>query len=643
LHDFHDFLFSFSFFFNANVNSMTGEEKERKLSPSLSLDGWNQVLQETGFGGVEMEVHDCEDEEFYAFSVMSSMAIESVAHTRRNSNADVILVLADDDDGATPSPPPSWVDELGYAISCTTGERPAVQQLQELDPKGKICVYLGDLKTPVLRRPSAAQLEAVKRLCTQARGLLWVTRGAAVDSEAVESTLSTGFLRAVRSEYGGNKNLVTLDLDPAVHVASIGSIRPVVQVFERQLVGSDGETGTDDTDYEFAERNGVIHVLRYFKDVEKNRSAFPGQAVPTIEPFCQPNRSLKLCIGTPGLLDTLAFEDDVVACTDLGADELEIEPKAFSVNFRDVMVAMGQLGREKNMCFECAGVIVRAGPNATAQGFKSGDRIMTLLLRGSYATLVRAPWTNATHIPDQLSFETAATLPMVFATAYISLFEIARLVKDESILIHAATGGVGQAAIILAKYMGVQIFATVGSEQKRDFLVKTYAIPPDRIFSSRDLSFVSAVIAETNGLGVDVVLNSLAGPLLQGSFDCLARFGRFVEIGKRDLTLNSSLEMNTFNRSASFAHMDLLQLEEHKGSLIQRTMKEIVRLLQEGHIMPVSPTTVYPLSELETAFRLMQAGKHLGKLVVSMESDDQQLVPVIIRSDDKFYRASLLT
>ena len=287
---------------------------------------------------------------------------------------------------------------------------------------------------------------------------------------------------------------------------------------------------------------------------------------------------------------------------------------------------MGQL-EGGYMGFECSGVITRTGAAAASQGFKAGDRV-AMLLRGHYSNKVRQHWTSAVHMPDDMSFEVAATLPMSYSTAYFCLYEMARLQKGERVLIHAATGGFGQAAIVLAKHVGAEIFVTVGTEKKRDFVVKKYDIQPDHIFTSRDISFASGVLAMTQGKGVDVVLNTLAGALLQEGFNCVAQFGRFIEVGKRDLELNSSLEMGAFTRAVTFSSIDLLQLGEFKGHDVHRVLKDVIHLYNEKVIVPVEPVTVYPISEVEKSFRLMQAGKHMGKIVISANPND--LVPVSI-------------
>lgn len=523
----------------------------------------------------------------------------------------------------TSAPPSKWIEALCSNIGLLTGTLPSVHSLQSINADGKVCIYLGDLDTATLRNPDSADFEGIKMMCTRAKSVLWLTRGGTFHCENVDAALSIGFLRSVREEFAG-KRLVSLDLNPSRGLWSIEDILHLTTILEKSLIAPRGD-GYED--YEFSERNGVIHVLRYFLDAERIQAVVrqaSEESTPEKEPFFKPGRPLKMHIETPGLLNTLIFKHDADAYTDIPVGYLEVEPKAFGVNFRDIMVAMGQLPSETTLGFECSGLITRVGLEAAAQGFKPGDKVAALL-KGNYANLVRMPWTNVVKIPDNLSFEDAASIPMAFTTAYVSIFDTGRLQRGERILIHAASGGVGQAAILLAKHVGAEIFATVSTKEKRDFLVEKYEILPDHIFSSRDSSFSKGILSKTQGKGVDVVINSLAGTLLQAGLDCLAQFGRFVEIGKRDLAINSNLGMNVFNRSASFTHVDLLQLEEHRGSQIQRAMVEIMRLLSEGHIT-LLPITVLPLGELESAFRLMQAGRHMGKIIISVKPVD--LVPV---------------
>ncbi|KAI0912850.1 hypothetical protein F4823DRAFT_632847 [Ustulina deusta] len=609
-----------SFTFGLLPEWWIGEEEERSLTPSLSIKAWNSVLRDTGFSGIEVEVHDCEDEDFYSFSVMSSTACVCDQHDDLKAEGglkpEAIIVLRDADS----APPITWIEAVRSEIFDVLGSFPSLQYLPTIDPDGKVCIYLGDLHEAALSKPNTTTWEGIKSMCTRAASVLWITRGGAFECGHVDSSLSTGFLRSVRAEFAG-RCLISFDLDPRRDTWDDENISHLAVILKRflkppPLIGYE--------DFEYAERDGVIHVLRYFPDVELDTPA-PSQSLSKtpltngLPPWNIP--SFCASVETPGLLNTLSFKDYQDISANLPGDYLQIEPKAFGVNFRDVMVAMGQLPSETTMGFECAGIITNIGTDAAAHGFKLGDRVAALM-KGHYASSVQTRWTSVVRIPDALTFEMAASIPMVFTTAYISIFDLGRLEPGERILIHAATGGVGQAAIILAKNVGAEIFTTVSTREKRDHLIENYGIPADHIFSSRDDSFNAAVLHATQGQGVDVIINSLSGRLLQEAFKCLARFGRFVEIGKRDIEINSELGMSGFDLSVTFTHLDLMQFQEYKGPRLQRVLMEIMKMYSQGRITAVTPVTVYPLSQLEKVLRLMQAGKHVGKIVVKAEPGD---------------------
>ena len=398
---------------------------------------WNRVLSRNGFDGVEVDVHDCEDQDLYTFSVMMTTATSSVP----SINSDVAFITGH------PIPQEAWLDELKTAIANVTGAVPTVETTECAAVDGKLCIYLGELEHSVLSEPHLIRFAAIKALCTKSKGLLWITRGGAVDYENPNASLSTGFLRSLRVEYAG-KRLINLDLDPKQDV----SAATITEVFERAFDYSKNDPVKD---FEFAERNRAVQVQRYVKDIERDKAIFPDPDNPpstNLEPFQQRDRPLRLRIRTPGLMDSLAFDDEADAATALQPHSVELEPSAFGLNFRDILVAMGQLDGQY-MGFECAGTVTRVGSTASSQGLKPGDRVAALM-RGHYSNVVRVDWASAVHIPDDMTFETATSLPVSYATAYFCLFEMARMRKGESVLIHAAAGGFGQAAIVLAKYIG---------------------------------------------------------------------------------------------------------------------------------------------------------------------------------------------
>jgi NADPH:quinone reductase and related Zn-dependent oxidoreductases len=252
----------------------------------------------------------------------------------------------------------------------------------------------------------------------------------------------------------------------------------------------------------------------------------------------------------------------------------------------------------------------------------SGKRVMGLTSGRSLANCCETDVEMAWEIPDQWTLEDAATVPCVYATAVYAMFICGQMQKGESILIHAGSGGVGQAAINLARYMDAEIFTTVGTPEKREFIRKTFPfIKEENIGNSRDTSFEQLVMKRTKGRGVDLVLNSLAEEKLQASVRCLAQGGRFLEIGKFDLANNNMLGMEVFMRETSFHGVMLDNFffaeQEWKMSL----QKALQKAIDAGAVQPLV-RTIFPEDKVEEAFRYMAAGKHIGKVIIKIRDEE---------------------
>ncbi|KAL8919077.1 MAG: hypothetical protein Q9208_006961 [Pyrenodesmia sp. 3 TL-2023] len=528
-----------------------------------------------------------------------------------------------------PACPSPTTQSIVSSLSSLLGERIAHISSRFLDVidaglNGKVCICLSEMDNPILKDCSASQWSAVKRMLCSPSRVLWVTRDGSMDPA---TGLITGLARAARSDNNA-LHLVTCDLDmrqtspedAAIHISTI-------------LESSFGarQEGGEARDVEFVERSGQIYVPRVAEDQSLQRHVSSEETEPQaeVQPFFQPGRSLRLDVATPGLLDSLRFVEDVSATVPLAANEVRMQPRAYGVNFRDVMIALGQLEDTSRMSSEHSGIVLEVGSDLRDR-YQAGDRICAWGGTPD-AGSVTVTGEAVQRIPDEMSFKTAASIPIVYATAFYALVHLARLQKGESVLIHSAAGGVGQAALMLAKHLGACVFVTVGSKAKKELVMKAYGIPEDHIFSSRRLSFAAGVKRLTDGEGVDVVLNSIAGEAFHESFDCLAKLGRFIEIGKRDILAKSRLDMGTFNKSVMFASADLGIVLEHDPSLAKRMLSETFALLAEGKLQPVQPLNVFPVSEMESAFRLIQAGKHTGKVV--LQADETTMVKAIPRSN----------
>ncbi|XP_056432573.1 fatty acid synthase [Gadus chalcogrammus] len=291
-----------------------------------------------------------------------------------------------------------------------------------------------------------------------------------------------------------------------------------------------------------------------------------------------------------------------------------------SLNFRDIMLATGKLPPDA-IPGDVALQQCMLGMEFSGRD-PSGRRVMGLLPAKGLATCVDADRRFLWDVPSSWTLEQAASVPVVYATAYYSLVVRGRLRPGESVLVHSGSGGVGQAAIAIALSRKCKVFTTVGSAEKRAYLQKRFPqLTSESFANSRDATFEQHVLRHTRGKGVDMVLNSLAEEKLQASLRCLARHGRFLEIGKYDLSNNSPLGMALFLKNVAF-HGILLDALFEEGN---REWEEVSDLLKEGiasAVVQPLKTTVFPRDRVEDAFRYMAQGKHIGKVLLQVRSEE---------------------
>jgi len=342
-----------------------------------------------------------------------------------------------------------------------------------------------------------------------------------------------------------------------------------------------------------------------------------------------------LCIDDYGVLDNLLLRE--TSRREPGNDEVEVQIKASALNFRDIMLSMGLLSEDaikgglfgKTMGLECAGIVTAVGPDVG--DVKIGEEVMAT----APSCLSGFAYPKACHVvkkPSNISFPEAATLPVVYVTAYYSLVHLCRIRKGEKILIHAAAGGVGVAAIHIANAAGAEIYATVGSEEKKAY-IESIGVPSGNILNSRSLKFADRLMELTGGEGVDIVLNSLSGEAIYKSIRCLAPYGRFVEIGKTDIYRNSKLGLQPFGNNLAYFGVDVDRLfkqkEQFSGELFQEAIDFFV-----ANKFPVHPSVVFPISKIRDAFQYMAGARHIGKIIISMEGEVQVAPPREIQFDE---------
>jgi len=519
-----------------------GQNDGREFSPYVEVTRWDQELKGTGYTGAETVVYDgsppftcCntilsrkvwdEPKPNHKVSLLSSTPSTGVAQVIRNA-----------------------LEERGIEVTDITigGEVPENQEI----------ISCLDLEGNFFKDITSEDFAGFQALIShfKSRRTLWLTNPVQIKCNDPWSAPCLGVTRSLRSEL--ELPIFTLEIDAEEENFSA----LVLQVFDK--IRREDPPENLETDKEFAVCNGTVCIGRYqpFSVVDEMAE----KSVQTVK------STVALDIGKRGLFETLQWRRREAIDT-VPDDSVEIECRAVGLNFRDVLMAMGVIPKTSShseLGIDVSGVIVQAGPKV--KGLRVGDRIFCIAPEGSLATRIVLPSALVKRIPDTLSFEEAASIPVVFTTALQGLINIGRLEKGQSVLIHSACGGVGLAAIQVAQMVGAEIFATVGDEEKVTYLTRVFGIPRNRIFSSRDESFYEGIMRETNDSGVDVVLNSLSGSLLHTSWKCVAPFGMLVEIGKRDLLEHGKLDMNPFLANRTYFCYDGIEVSRKRPETMGR-------------------------------------------------------------------------
>ena len=447
----------------------------------------------------------------------------------------------------------------------------------------------------------ASQLAQVEGLTTR---LYVVTRNAQAvlpdDAMNLELAGLRGLMRVIGTEYP-HLAATQIDIDATTDA----------RVLADQLLSNSEEDET-------AWRGGEFYVARMYPAplrAEERRTTGVDFA----------NDGVRLQIRTPGDLQTLEFT--TFTRTAPGPGEIEVAISASSINFADVMITYGRYpsfdGMLPELGTDFSGVVTAVGPDVT--NHKVGDRVGGLSPHGCWGTFVLCAADMAVTLPDGLTDIQAAAVTTASATAWYGLVDLARIKRGDRVLIHSATGGVGQAAIAIANSVGAEIFATAGSDGRRE-LLRNWGIK--HVYDSRSTEFADQIRRDTDGYGVDIVLNSVTGAAQRAGLELLAFGGRFVEIGKRDIYGDTRMGLFPFRRNLSFYAVDLALLSVTNPDVNRELLNKVYEQTADGSL-PMPEVTEYPLAEAATAIREMSGARHTGKLILTVAHTEktQAVVP----------------
>ncbi|KAJ5901470.1 hypothetical protein N7495_001998 [Penicillium taxi] len=592
--------------------------KSRRDRDKSQLD---ELLRLTGYSGLDIKLPDISIEVLNECSVMICSAVEE----KQEIFFPRIEIVYD----------PAHTDQLALAnsivkqcelLACSPTYIVSVNEALEGQKNDETMqVFILELQRSVWSDVQKELFETIKAVLSSTLHGLWITQGGGIFPAKPHFRLADGLLRVLMEE-DGRRKLHLLSIDPTEGLtAAPQQIAKLVRHITSQA--------DNNADTEYLEQGGIIHIPRlvtpsWLNETVSRKSSKQQEKIQSFK--CQV--PLQLDATSPGLISGFKFIEKPDGDRPLNSNEVEVEIKCAGVNFRDVLIAVGQL-KASHTGSECAGIVIRVGDAVSR--FQVGDSVAALG-DGCFATSIRMQENGPIiKIPVGMSFEEAAVLPVNYATAYIALHNIARIQPGETVLIHSGTGGTGQAAIQIAKNAGATIFATVGSQNKKQFLIDTYQIPESHIFSSRTTFFTQAIKHRTGNKGVDILLNSLAGESLLASWECMAPYGRFLEIGKRDILSNQGLPMLQFLRNVTYSGVDLAAMTVERPEVCAAALKKIFASVQEGKLHPSQPIHQYGVGEIEKAFRLLQGGQHVGKMVLQMRSEDE--VTTVLKTKTNYF------
>ncbi|THV54033.1 hypothetical protein BGAL_0036g00320 [Botrytis galanthina] len=563
------------------------------------MNRWIKELSEAGFSGAEAIVYD-NDLPYHRNATIIASPLSTTTTTATNQKK--ISILRNSAICPVADHLARSLQNGGYLVDfCLLSESPKPNQdiVSVIDFEGKA----------FLENISAENFDALKAfiITLKSAGILWLTKPCQIEPSEPQYAQILGLARVLRNEL--SVDFATLEIDKIQINTTFDRVLDVLVKFQ-----SRSREHEVDPEFEYAIRDGVVHIPRFhwISIPEEVRSAASYEG---------PKR---LNIGKKGSLKTLHWAQGKEI--EVKDDEVSLDVRAVGMNFKDILYAMGIIEEDKaqhsSLGAECAGIITKVGSNVI--NLNVGDRVLAFN-DNSFSTRIKTTPDLCAKIPDTLSFEDAATMPCVYSTVIYGLQDMARLEAGQTVLIHSACGGIGIAAIQICRMIGAEIYATVGNEEKVKYLVERYDIPRSHIFNSRSASFLPDLMRETNGRGVDVVLNSLSGDLLHSSWACVAEYGKMVEIGKRDLIGQGRLSMDPFTANRSFFGVDLARICAERPLIVKRLLKDCMQYFCEGSIQPIRPVKFFEAIQIEEAFRFMQKGQHIGKIVISMPADSRQL------------------
>jgi NADPH:quinone reductase-like Zn-dependent oxidoreductase/SAM-dependent methyltransferase len=587
-----------------------GTDDCRPDNPFLDEEGWDAVLRRAGFSGIDIRLNDYPCPYNIASVFLSTCLANSVPAPIEQTSP---VCLVNRAEGVN-------ICDL-VASKCEQLRVPFTQEAKLSSDSGRAICFLRCQDVNDFQSQELFNL--VKQVVQHCRSALWVTLPDISNGGNTTAAIMMGLLRVVSAENPQARHAIVDLQGSRLSMIDTNLATQLIRLEE----GLQDWQNSKSFEREYIWKNNCLHISRLVPDRSRNANFHPLHSKQrAIEEVPLRGQSpFKVAYEKPGILSSIFFRADPLFVQALPDDYMIVRTEAVGLNWKDAAVALGRFDLN-NSSSEFAGVVTQLG--SQVRDFSIGDRVYGFAF-GNFGNYMRLPACLARRMPEKASFVSMATTPVVFASALYALKRVARLQAHDTVLIQSATGGLGIAAIQVAKLIGATVFATAGSERKRTYLREKHRIPASRIYDSREIPDIKRLLHITGGRGFDVVLNTSSGLIMDATWSAIAAQGRFVDVGRVDVHQNGTISLEPFNRNASFASFDLGRLGV---ATISELMQEVDDLFQAGAVQPILPVTEFDVAQLGSAIAKLSEGKHLGKVVVNYENLDST-IPVSFSSN----------
>jgi NADPH:quinone reductase-like Zn-dependent oxidoreductase len=476
------------------------------------------------------------------------------------------------------------------------------------------CISLLEYATPFWSRPSSTQFQAFKNLLAQKSELLWVVKST---EEAAETEFHAvdGLARVLRSE-DPKRRIVRLKLDSSQdkQEKAAGTVSRVLQKMLTLPI--------QEMEPEYEERDRLLYINRVVQAPEMNKMMSNSLSSKREQEIVLGSGvELQARLENPGTANVIRLQEAPVVDEPLERDEVIVEVHAVGLTRRDYLIATGQFN-DTRIFSECSGIVKCIGSNSK---FHPGDRVM-VATTNACATLLRCKESQVVAIPDGLSVADAAGLPISALAAFRSLTRTGELSEDSVVLVHHAASSLGQLCIQVAGSAGAKVIATAGTEEKREFLRKTYNIPSELVVSSKDPDLSRTILRALDGGRVDIAVTFMP-PDVTDSSKVLSSFGHLIDLG---LSGEATADATNYSlpKCVSKSAVEIVEMFNQRPKMVQKAFTEMLPLIQNGTIKPTTPQHVFAAAEIDKALEWFRSGENYGKVVVDL-SPGQKVSAVV--------------